>query len=64
MVFMVKPGQAPDTVIVDRFSRKKLGAFKDGRFETNDTKLIARLKPHYAVVDEEVKRRARRGKEG
>lgn len=64
MVFATKPGQDPNTVIVDRFSRKKLGAFKDGRFETDNPRLIARLKPHYDVVEEEVKRRARRGKEG
>lgn len=64
MVFKTKPGQNPDTVIVDRNTRKKLGAFKDGRFDTADQKLISRLKPHYDVVEEEVKRRARRGKEG
>lgn len=51
MVFLTREGQNPNTVIVDRMSRKLLGKFQNGRFETEDAKLIARLKPHYEVED-------------
>lgn len=62
MVFKVPDNADPGTVVVDRKTRKALARFKDGQFETEDEKLIARLKPHYEAV--EIKRKARSGKAG
>jgi hypothetical protein len=57
MKFKVREGQDKSTAIVDRITRKLLGRFKDGVFETSNEKLIARLKPHYEVVVENKKKR-------
>jgi hypothetical protein len=47
MVFKFEPG----TVIVDKVTRKRLGAFDEkGLFETNDEKIINKLKPHFEEV--------------
>jgi len=50
MVFKTREHQDPNTVIIDRITRKVRGRFKDGLFETNDPKLINRLMPHYETV--------------
>ncbi len=60
MVFRTRPDQNPGTVIVDRVTRKLLGRFQDGLYETDDPKMIARMKPHYDVVEEEKKGRTKR----
>jgi len=36
-----------DLSVIDRISKKRIVLFKNGEFETNDPKLIERLKPRF-----------------